>query len=63
MKHIITDDGTILEYSGVSVSREASYLFSDQELVSLLRSRGVDLTRPTRMVGGSCYYIITLKLA
>ena len=35
--------------SGVWISEEASYLFSDQELVSLLRRRGVDTTRPTRI--------------
>ena len=59
----IADDGAILEYSGVCISREAAYLFSDDELVATLRGRGVDLTRPTRMVGGACYYIRKLQLA
>lgn len=60
---VLGDDGMVEISTGVVISKEASYLFSDEQLVGLLRSRGIDTTRPTRIKeSGRVVYIKKLAL-
>lgn len=62
--HIIAEDGMVEIRTGVIISREASYLFSDKELIGLLRRRGIDTTRPTRIKEwGAVVYLEKMKMA
>lgn len=64
MNHRISEDGLIEISAGVTISREASYLFNDIELLGLLRRRGVDTTRQTRIKeGGRVVYLEKLKMS